>query len=157
MRGGGDGGTRSGEDWRGERRRHQGSRTRGRGGGARGNLGPLDGRGVDEAGQVWNKLGKEEDGCEEGLQGGDVSLKAKESVWGKGRKSAGMEAAAQRVAMGLGWRPPSPPGWDSGAGLLGGSQGSPKSWSRKKVGLIWAISERREAETIAEGPGSLIE
>lgn len=44
----------------------------------------MDGKGVeglgDEAGQVWNKLGKEEDACEEGLQGGEERLKAKGSV-----------------------------------------------------------------------------
>lgn len=115
----------------------------------------MDGEGRDEAGQVWNKLGKEEDGCEEGLQGGDVRLEAKgrECVWGKGRKSAGKEAAAQKVAMGPDWRPPPPPGWDSGAGLLRGKPGFSQILNRKKVDLIWAISKRSEAETIAEGPG----
>lgn len=52
-----------------------------------------------------------------------LKAKGRESVWGKGRRSAGMEAAAQKVAMGPGWRPPPSPGWDSGAGLLGGSRG----------------------------------
>lgn len=58
--------------------------------------------GGDEAGQVWNKLGKEEDGCEEGLQGGDVELKAKggECVWGKGRKAQVWRPQHRRLLWG---------------------------------------------------------
>lgn len=71
---------------------------------------------------------------------------------GEGTQSAGMEAEAQKVAMGPDWRPP--PGWDSRAGLLGGSRGFSQILEQTEGRLIWAISKRREAETIAEGPGS---
>lgn len=54
--------------------------------------------------------------------------------------------------MGPDWRPP--PGWDSRAGLLGGSRGFSQILEQTEGRLIWAISKRREAETIAEGPGS---
>lgn len=82
-----------------------------------------------------------------------LKAKGRECVWGKGRKNAGKEAAAQKVAMGPDWRPPPPPGWDSGAGLFRGKPGFSQILNRKKVDFIWAISKRREAETIAEGPG----
>lgn len=58
-----------------------------------------------------------------------------------------MEAAAQKVAKGPGWRPP---GGIEGRGLEEGSREPPRSWRRKKV--IWAIRER-EASLRGQGTG----
>lgn len=113
---------------------------------------------MDEAGQVCNKLGKEEDGCEEGLQGGDVRLKAKDRVClGEGTPKRRYGGRSPEGCYGPRLETPAPARVGFRGGTTGGSRDSPKSWSRRKVDLIWAISERREAETVAEGPEARIE
>lgn len=91
--------------------------------------------------------GKGEDGSEEGRLGGEVRLKAQRSVLGGRENRAGMEAAAQKVALRPDWRPP---GGIEGRGLKEGSREPPRSWKRKKV--IWAISEGGGGDR-RRGPG----
>lgn len=78
-----------------------------------------------------------------------MKLNAKGRVClGEGTQSSGMEAAAQKVAMGPGWTPPARARVGFRGGTTRGKPGFSQILEQTEGRLIWAISKRREAETI---------